>query len=213
MSYGFTGAGGSSFLLYLFVDDPFGDGGSQTLQATTSNLVPYQNDGRVFIGSVQGTHATSGSSTGGNGGGGGGFCVAAYSWVQTKRGVIQAKEVTDEDEVLVLTEDMIGTEWVTVEKSFTMPENGVRLTTASGYQLDCSQCTPITLKDGGCVLAGASDGVDVPILRDGLVVWEKVSTKFVGMMEVQKISCHQRVYAAGNRPDQMIFTHNQLNKP
>jgi hypothetical protein len=72
MSVGVTGTAGTSVTYFLYFDDAAYAGGAKTLVATTDGTTVYQNDGRVWVGTVTVAYPSSGTTSGSGGSGGGG---------------------------------------------------------------------------------------------------------------------------------------------
>lgn len=187
---------GSTYTIYCH--DPGGTGGVKTYFAATSQLAAMQQgDDVVIAGSV--TIPASGSS----GGGGGGYCVAAdmllrkglmagqarwWHWIDCFDGFRRRRARVRGIPRIVWT-------------------RCVRIVTELGAELDCSESTPFTVKDGRAVMAPALRGEYV--LTDG--GWERVvKVEGIGMLPVARIHVGGLSYAAGRNPSHRIFSHNPL---
>lgn len=182
----------------IYCHDPGGTGGTKTYFAAMSQLAAMQQgDDVVIAGSV--TIPSSGSS----GGGGGGYCVVASMWLRKGLMAGQAR----------------WWHWLDCFDGFRrrrarvrgIPRivwaRCVRIVTELGAELDCSESTPFTVKDGRAVMAPALRGELV--LTDG--GWERVvHVEGIGMLPVARIHVGGLSYAAGRTPTHRIFSHNPL---
>jgi hypothetical protein len=214
MSVGVSGTSGTVVQYYLYLDDAGNAGGTQTLVATTDPLLPYQNSGRVYVGTVQVAFPASGGSSGG-GDVGGGNCVADDAWVETRdRGFVLARDILPGDFVRVLNETLDGTRWEAVTENRVSLAHGWCITSARGHTLRLSQTTPICIRDGSYISVSDIDGHELPIYVHGEFGWEPCTAKFIGALKVAHIRCSQQVYAAGDVRGLSILTHNPtLPKP
>jgi hypothetical protein len=215
MSVGVTGTAGAVRLYYIYLDDAGYAGGTKTLVASQVSTDIYASDDRVYVGTIQVTFpSAAGGSTGGGGDTGGGGCVASYSWIETQDGWKQASEVVPGDMVLVLNEEMNGVRWEPVTHNVLYQEEFLfRLRSESGFELVCSSCTPITLRDGTAIAAWQVRGQELPVLVDDKFSWEPVWAEPAGLGPVQRISCNSNVYAAGTELGKSILTHNLQQYP
>ena len=78
---------------YVYADDPTFTGGAVTYRNTNNQLVVYQNDGRVYFGSII---TVSGSGSGG----GGGSCFSPNTRVKTQRGDVAFSDIREGDMTL-----------------------------------------------------------------------------------------------------------------
>lgn len=154
-----------------------------------------------------------GGSGGELGGGDGGNCVSADAWVETMlEGFKKARDVKPGDLLRVLADDRTRTRWEPCTANGVVVSEGYRITTATGIELECSEDTPLTLRDGSMILVGEAEGVELPVFVYGIFDWEKVSIKSIGKIEVAHISCSANVYAAGTKKGASILTHNALQE-
>jgi hypothetical protein len=205
-----TGASGTTIHYYLYGDDPRYSGTmSNGLVATTNYLAPYQSTGRIFLGELNVTFST-GSTGGGTGGGGGGLnCVAATSWVHTKRGWLRAYDVVPGDELWVLNSDKTGGEWAEVDRNLLATEECYYLYGAdSDIGVTISHSTPIELEDGTFIKVKDVDGHELAFEHNGELWKEKTYVRPVGKKNVCKIHCGNKCYSAGDIAEQGIFAHN-----
>lgn len=212
MSVNVTGTAGSTVVYNLYIDDKFFSGGTQTLVATTSTTVPYQADGRIFLGQISVTYPTSGTGTGSGGAGGGGGleCVATYSWLDTEEGEMLAEDAWVGLPVLCLNEAGDGFEYHPIEKISRGSKaiEGFRVTAENGVDLDISIDTPCTVRDLSSVNVTDVDGQELPTKVADALKWQGCHIRSVGLIEVMIISVGGRTYAASNRPGDKILTHN-----
>lgn len=217
LSASVSGTAGTTVTRYFYVDDTGFGGGTPTggLKTTTDPKVIYQSDNRVYMGTgtwtypASGTTTTTSTSNPDTVGVGGGGCVHADSWIETKnRGWVQARDVVVGDLLRVLNKTGSGTEFAPVLQNRTLPENGFRITSESGFTVRCSDSTPLTLKDGGYLPVWKLDGQELPVFHKGKLRFEKCRSEFVGSMPVCYISLGGLVYAAGDRKGRAILTHN-----
>ena len=213
MNVNVTGTGGTNVTYQLYVDDPGFAGGTKTLVATTSGNTVYQNDGRVWIGSVTVAYPTSGSG-GGSGGGGGGFCVSAFSFVETRnRGWVEAWRLVPGDDLRVLSEDGSGGEWSLMESIEFSDQPQYLIRSQSGICLTVSSSTPMTLRDGSTILVSELDGQELGVFDPvSGFRWEPCFAEPTSEHEVAHVHVGGRTFLAGNLAGTGIFTHNQ-SKP
>lgn len=210
MSVNVTGTNGTNSTFYLYVDDSAYLGGAQTLQATTSTSVPYQNDGRIFMGQVTVAFPSSGTGSGSGTSGGGGDlgCPWAEAFVHSARGWIRARDIIPGDLVLALSEDRTrANEWATVTSNEIYSESCFVIS-GSGVRVTVSQSTPITLRDGSIITVAEIAGHELPFEKDGLFWWGPCNIEPVGELPVCKIKCGGKTYSAGDEPGAGILTHN-----
>jgi hypothetical protein len=213
MSVNVTGTNSTTVVYYLYIDNPTYAGGAQTLVATTSATVPYQSDGRIFMGQVSITYPASGTGTGGGGSGGGGgglTCVHAGAWVEVMgAGHKLARDVEPGDMLVVLDETMEGTRLERCVAAKPGQEHGWLLTSNSGVRLTVSESAPLTLRDGSTVLPFELNGQALAVKIGDALVWERCFAQPLGYkIDVIKISCGENVYAAGDIAGRSIMTHN-----
>ncbi len=214
MAVGVSGTNGTNTDFYLYVDDAVFDGGSRTLIATTDPNGLFGSPDRVFIGSVLVAFPASGTSTGDGDGGGGFNCVDADAWVLTQKfGLTQARYVLGGDWIWGLRRDRTGGEWIQVTGNRVVSAPGWHLESSSGATLKVSHTTPLELEDGSAAYPHDLDGRPLPVEDAAGFRWEPVEATDLGRsIEVAHIGCGGRVYAAGEVPSALIFTHN-INIP
>jgi hypothetical protein len=146
--------------------------------------------------------------------GGGGWCVAIEALVELADGSHKrAAEVVVGDRLVVLNYATLAglTEAVVDQVEFSSVER-VRLVMASGGTLSLSRSTPLTIRDGSTILAPDAQGFEVPVIdhRDGSGFrWERVAQVIpIDLDAVAHIHCGGATYAAGDKADFMILTHN-----
>ena len=208
-------ATGSTYVIYCYDGDY--SGGTKTYFAGTNPAaVMALGDDIIVIGQV--LIPASGSSGGGGGGTGtnpGDWCVAADSFLPDG----------------TLAEDLLPGELLPCYNN--LPEEPgivelitqanrkadaecLRMSTVSGASIVASTTTPMTLRDGSCVLLPDMLGREALVHRlDGSFQWEEVvALAPVGVRRVAKISVSDQCYFAGETMDAFIATHNvQQMKP
>jgi predicted phage tail protein len=188
----------------------------------STNLTDALGTNKVYVGFVTTVDAGGGGSTGGsNGGGSGGAaggagtdrCVGADSYVMLEKGPRLARDVKKGDRIVVLTEDLKGTEIVTVEANSIGPNWACTLNAGSA-ELTLSINTPMPIENGEYVIAANAWLHPIPIFKDEAVEWHRPEVAGVGEIDVAKITCHQRIYAASDKIDgPYIWSHNAIQKP
>lgn len=180
---------------------------------SSTNLRDALGTNKVYIGYFKTPDAPGGQPDyGGSGGGGYETCVALDEWVDLERGPTRARDVVPGDRIRVLRVHRAGYEWETVE--FNEPgENWVvRLRTESGVELALAINTPVPIFEGGYQMAANTLGRRVPVLLEGgSIRWERVESVEAEDGEplpVARITCGQRVFAAGSVPGRYILSHN-----
>lgn len=140
------------------------------------------------------------------------YCVVCEAFVPTLDTIKRAFDITKDDTLIILDEkSMNSVTNIDVESNEIGLNICVKLTTQTGIKLTVSQNTPITLRDGGMVLAANCLNYDVPVLDNGMFRWERVeAVENVGIRPVSRIRCYQSVYAAGNEKERYILTHNPI---
>jgi hypothetical protein len=194
--------------------------GTQQLNATMYNFNLYLQFGAPNSSSpctsiVSGTNllpvqagaACPGSGTGGGGGGGG--CVALDSYLidGTRPTRINVGELMD-------TFDPETLERTRTPVTYSRPELQpcVRLETISGVSLVCSESAPIPQKDGSLKHAANLTTEDqIPVMKNDIFGWEQLKEILpVGNRVVQKISCNDKCFWAGEKEGEYVLHHNVL---
>jgi hypothetical protein len=189
---------------YIYCNDPQTLGGAVTYLATTSYQTPSSSDDYVFVGVV--TTVNDGGGGGSSGGGGGEWCVCVDSHMPDGW---QAGAAQPGHALVVLRDDLQGVEPYQVVSAELAEATCVRLLTASGIELVCSESTPLTLVDGRVVNVWDGLAELVPVLDLGQFRWESIiSIESIGVRTVARIHCDGRTYAAGAKPYRYILTHN-----
>lgn len=194
----------------IYTLDPFLDGGTRTFYAQTSVLSTQQaGEGAVLIGLI--TIPTSGGSTGGGGGTGnpGDWCVAVDSFLPDGTYAADIKK----DMMLACyneNPDNPNIRHLRVEKNEIADADCLRMITESGASIVASKTTPMTLRDGSCVMLPEMLGREAVVYRlDGTFRWERVVLlQEAGVRPVAKIVVHQQCYFAGETMNAFIATHN-----
>ncbi len=207
-------------LYYVFYSDPTRVGGAVVYQSSLTATDAAQIGGIHSVGSVTIPDATSTSPSTGTSGGApgvppsgpsGGACVAITSYMALGglAGDIEAADAL----VMLNRHDDDGYYRDVVSSVEFSRQPCLRITTESGITLVASNSTPITTYGGAVVPILRSVGVDVPVLDAGDFHWEKiVSLEDVGDQMVANIHAQDGTYAAGEKPDRYIFTHNKTTQ-
>ena len=198
-----SGSAGTTVKYYLYYDDPLLAGGSQTLQATTSNITAMANNNRLFLGSFSVTYPTSGTG----GGSGGGQCVTVDSWLPG-HGAAGSVGVGDKLE-LVVDAATFARRAGRVNYAQRKLAPCVRIITESGISLDCSTSAPILCSDETLVLAPDLIDQVIPVSDFGEHRHERVvAVEDIGDREVIHITCENSVFLAGRQRGRYIGHHN-----
>ncbi len=89
----------------------------------------------------------------------------------------------------------------------------LRIATESGASLVCSDTAPIPTLNNGIKKPPALLGESVPVLRNGVITWEKVvSNEHVGYKFVRVIDAHDNYFWAGETTDAYILHHNIVSQ-
>lgn len=198
-----SGSAGATVKFYLYYDDALLSGGSQTLQATTSNITAIANNVRLYLGTASVTFPTSGTG----GGSGGGPCVTVDSWLP---GHGPAGEIAVGD-MLELVEDAASFRRRAGRVTYAVRKLApcVRIITESGISLDCSTSAPILCSDESLVLAPDIAGRRIPVSDFGDHRHERVvAVEDIGEREVIHITCENSVFLAGRQRGRYIGHHN-----
>lgn len=171
------------------------------------NYTVSDNSGQVVTGSL--TFPVSINryvTSGGGGGGGGGGCVTVASFIE---GFGRASNVTVGSTMSVI--DPVSFERsngiVTVARVEQQPT--VRITTKSGYSLECSTTAPIAVQGGEGVLPQDLLGMQVPLVVKGDIFFEEVTdVTDLGVQDVMYITCENNYFLAGAEDDAYFLHHN-----
>jgi len=111
--------------------------------------------------------------------------------------------------------DEPGVVMLEVKANAVAPASCMRLVTSSGASIVASITTPMTLRDGSCIMFPYMLGHEALVMRGGAFAWEEVvSLENVGTRPVAKISVSDQCYFAGEVDGVFIATHNvQQQKP
>lgn len=196
----------TKYYLFRTMTDPRSATG--TYGASTS-LTTALAPGKVYLG-----FWTTSASGGGGGGGGGTYgspdCVVPDAWVLTAEGPKMAELVRAGDQVQVV-DQQTGQRggFAEVTSNFPGVNDRVRLTTESGLELALSINTPMLLRDGSLAIAAHCRSFNVAVEDQDGFRWERVvSVESAGFGPVAAIKCGGQVYAAGDRPDRYVYSHN-----
>lgn len=205
----------TTYVIYCYDADL--SGGTKTYFAGTNpDAVMNLSDDIYVVGQIK--IPTSGSSSGGSGGGGTNpddWCVAADSFLPdgTLAGELPEGRFLpcynnrpEEPNIVHLP----------VQRNVQADSECLRLVTVSGASIVASVTTPMTLRNGACVLLPEMLHREALVYRrDGTFTWEQVTAlQPVGVRRVAKISVSDQCYFAGETLDAFIATHNiQQMKP
>lgn len=150
----------------------------------------------------------------GGGGGGGGDCCWSDALLATGGTVGEARVG---DRLTMMRPDGSAVYEGAIEKTRPSRQPCLRVETASGIPLTCSYTTPMPVRRGDeVVYIQARDCLRadlLPVLDDAGFRWEPIEELAeAGVLPVALISANDGVYAAGDRPGRMIFTHNVVQK-
>lgn len=206
---------GTTYVIYC-VDADLSGGTKTYLAGTNPEQVMNISDDIYVVGQI--TIPTSGSSSGGNGGGGtnpGDWCVAADSFLPdgTFAGELPEGWLLPCYNNRPEAPDIVH---LRVQANRCADAECLRLVTATGASIIASTTTPMTLRDGSCVLLPEMLGLEALVYRlDGSFRWESVTAlEPAGIRRVAKISVSDQCYFAGERQGAYIATHNvQQMKP
>lgn len=146
---------------------------------------------------------------GGTGGGGGGDvgCVATSMWMDTER---QASSIAIGDWIdgsAYNPDTMVPRQ---VRQNTVVKQPCWEMTTVSGISITASDSTPMTMRDGSCMMFGPDMMEQEVFVNDrGDLRWEKVATmEYVGVQDVVLFNVDDQSYFAGTCGDRRIATHN-----
>jgi hypothetical protein len=181
-----------NFNLYLQFGAPNSSAPCTSI-ANGTNLLP-----------VQAGAACPGGSLGGGGG-----CVALGSYLYNgiRPTQINIGELMD-------TFDPETLEKTHASVTYSSPELQpcIRLETISGIALVCSESAPIPTKDGTLTHAANLTTQDqIPVMKNDIFGWEQLKEILpVGPQMVQKISCDDKCFWAGEKDGEYILHHNVI---
>jgi hypothetical protein len=149
----------------------------------------------------------------GGGGGGGGCCWTGALLA----GGGKVGDARVGDRLLMMRPDGSAVYDGAVEKVRPSEQPCLRFETAGRIRLTCSYSTPMAVRrDDEVVFIQARDCLEddlLPVLDDGGFRWEAVTQlDEAGVLPVALITANDGVYAAGDQPGRMIFTHNVVIK-
>lgn len=153
---------------------------------------------------------------GGGGGGGGGWrCVAIDAWVMCEGALRRAKDIRAHiDRVLVINPITRQERFALVSVSEPAQEQGYAVRTAAGVVLTCSGSAPLATPEGP-VDANQSKDRMVLIRIDGQGYrWSMVyEVESLGLIWVQKITCDNNYFLAGDNMGEYLAHHNLKYEP
>jgi len=162
-------------------------------------------DGRIVMGNF-----ITGSSGGGGGGAGGGGAICVGVDMSLDHGVL-AREAKALSPIDLLTERLDGVERGRIDSVEFGAADCVEIETAGGARLVCSKTTPLTLEDGEIINVTEGLGRNVPVDYEGAFAFDRIiHIAACGIRDVAHIHVGGRTYAAGERPEKRIFTHNAV---
>lgn len=194
-------------LYYIYYDDP-NFSGSVSYVASTNIQAAGGSPNRTLLGSIK-TPATTGTSPPppppreDN-------CVAVDMFLRAN---LLAGDAKVNELLYVMADDLsyLGLQKVVANK--VAQEECVEISTKSASVI-VSVSAPVVTRTGLTLRAPEVLGHEVAVLIDGEFGFEAiVSVKPAGLKAVAKINVAGMSYAAGARPDRMIFTHNIYYKP
>ena len=192
---------------FVYCDDPYGIGGSQTYQFVTASQFSSlsASSGRYWLGSI----TTASSSNPGGGDPDDNVCVAADMYL--REGLLAGD---------VAVGDIIDA-WNPTHGFYEYPVQAcpkgfapcVRLITKGGAVV-VSTTTPIDLKDGRTIHAiNAFEEELLTLDENGNEEWQLCSDiEYLPAREVVKINVSDNSYLAGEKASFRIVTHNQMLK-
>ncbi|WP_205956152.1 hypothetical protein [Pseudoxanthomonas winnipegensis] len=181
---------------------------------------PTQKDSVVYEDVDLGTTSNPGASAGTGSGTGslpsdvddrygnssGPRCPHVAAWViERRRGLIRAGDVVVGDLLLLADPASLDETWGQVTYSELAQVLGVRIGTADGKTLTCSETAPIPV-DGGYLAAPDTLGRDVPVRGRGLC--KVTQADGLGLILVQHITVGNRCFWVGDQPDGLFLHHN-----
>ena len=206
---------GTTYVIYCYDGDY--SGGTKTYYAGTNpDAVMQLGDDIIIIGQI--LIPSSGSSSGGGSGGGsnpGDWCVDAESFLPdgTLAGEMPVGWMLPCYNNRPETPNIVH---LPVQANRIGESECLRMVTTSGAVVVASVTTPMTLRNGACVMLPDMLHRDALVYRrDGTFKWEEVvALEPVGVRRVAKISVSDQCYFAGESTDAFIATHNiQQMKP
>ncbi|MBI3286313.1 MAG: RHS repeat protein, partial [Burkholderiales bacterium] len=170
------------------------------------------NDGSSATGTPGGTDGNGSENN--TGGGAGGGCVEVCSYLPDGQ---QAGQICVGDSMQLGDAVSLAAARGIVSFSKRKRAQGLRITTASGVTLVCSDSAPIPTL-AGLMLAPKLLGQTVAVRRDqdgqSLQGWELVTELvWLGEIEVQHITVGDRCFWAGEAPNAYILHHNLKQEP
>lgn len=179
--------------------------GSSSAQYTYQIATDSSGGGALTIGTTTMLVINAGSTTGGSTGGG---CVAVNMMMDPQRA---ASGINVGDEVDGVSYNPDGMIKRVVRSNIQQLEHVWRMTTVSGIQLEASDSTPVTLRNGSSKLFPDMLGEDVLVNDQGFIRWEKViKMDDLDYQVVVRFSVDDHSYFSGVRGDRRIATHNVL---
>jgi predicted phage tail protein len=206
-SVSLTGTSSSTVTYYLYYRDPGFQGGSCTLNASTtgSDLTAF-NDA-IYVGSIDVTYPASGGGAGGGSGhAGGGACVSDASHLP-----LGTARDLDIGVPIACASNDLAEETATVRRLFRAPQACVRVSTLSGISLTCSVDAPLLQPGGECVPAAEALDCIVAVRTGDAPAWELVTDVApVGIVAIVGVDAGDRCFWAGDQPGRYILHHNKV---
>lgn len=210
-----TGTASEVRTVYLYYDDPYWEGGSRTLGATTDSVASMAQPGRVLIDQVTVTFAASGGSSsgggdiGGGGGGSGPTCPDEEAWLLVRGKdfqpqAIQWKDARDGDWALL--EDG---RWGRLSNLRRTRAERVRVVFGAERTLTCSRSAPLRRAGGGTLLAPATVGAALAYRANGertRAIVARIEDAGIGW--VVQFTCQKSFVWTGDHPDHLLAHHN-----
>lgn len=215
-----TGTAGEVRTVYLYYDDPYWEGGSRTLGATTDIVASMAQTGRVLIDQVTVTFAASGGTSsgggdiGGGGGGSGPTCPDEEAWLLVRGDddqprAIQWKDARNGDYALL--EDG---RWGRLSNLLRTRAERVRVVFAAERTLTCSRSAPLRRAGGGTLLAPATVGAALAYRANGECTRGiVVRVEDAGIGWVVQFTCQKSFVWTGDDPLHLLAHHNFKGPP
>lgn len=214
-----TGVADELRTVFLYYDDPYWEGGTRTLGATTDIVASMAQAGRVLIDQVTVKFAASGGSSSGGGdvgGGGGGSgtgpptCPSIHAFViERSRGAIRAGDVRPGDFLLAVLPETRADYWAEVTHSRRIRAEGVRVLHHRAT-LTCTRTAPLPAPVE-CLPAPEVAGRPMLARAHGQVVLDHVQrVDDAGVIDAQHISISNGIFWAGDSADAFLPHHNKI---
>lgn len=212
-----TGTAEEEKTVYLYYDDPRGEGGTRTLGHTTDRVASSAGYGRILIDQVTvtfdvtgGTGTTGGGDIGGGGGGSGPRCPWEEAWMVRLDGPVAVGAVAVGDQVM-LTDGR----YAPVLRRRRRRSRLVRVVFAGGHSLTCSPTAQLERAGGGYLLPGGCIGSRLTYWRDEehmSTVVERIEDAGTGWVIEFSVDGNSS-FVVGDDPGHLLGHHNIKNDP